>query len=389
MLTLEHLLCPMDRTEFFDYYLRQVPLIIRHASPTLHCELVSVDEISEIVQQGIHPEGRFRVLQGCEDVPFERYCTKDSRPRLDPSRLRRLLDGGASLVLNGIDELHAKIGDLAHAMELDFCSDVWANAYLTVNEAAAFNTHFDDHDVIVLQVIGSKRWRLFGKTDEFPLHPGKSLGMVPTTEREGHLLSAGDVLFVPRGEWHRTEVADSPSLHLTFGIGGVTGLDMVRSCFAQLSEQAVFRQYLPRAGGEEMLRDHEKVLKSQLHALVSSLSIEEFVAEMDGARRSRSKVMIMGDVELAARTKVRIALRRMPSEQITAELGRKPVQVGGQAFEFGPIEALITRIVGKRIAMQFAELVEEVRASGGGISEMEISCAVKRLIGNGVLNAEA
>lgn len=97
--------------------------------------------------------------------------------------------------------------------------------------------HFDDKDVVVVQVSGVKRWRLADNTGlRYPTanyaagsryvsrelagyyRPG-----APGTEPPQHLdtvdLRPGDALFLPRGHWHGTEADErTPSVSLSFGI---------------------------------------------------------------------------------------------------------------------------------------------------------------------------
>ena len=177
------------------------------------------------------------------------------------SLIRGILNAGASLVVDGLEDTHPKIGDLAQALELEFSSTVWANAYVTTKEGGAFDVHYDNHDVIVLQISGSKRWHLFGRTEEFPVDLFEP-AHAPKSEENADILCAGEVLFVPRGVWHRAEVVDSPSFHITFGIRGETGIEFVTQAVNDLTKEALFRKYLPRIGGEQLLLEHEKKLKS-------------------------------------------------------------------------------------------------------------------------------
>jgi len=388
MSTLEHLVLPMSRQEFLDYYMNQVPVFIQGGSPVRVAGLVDVAEVSEIVHQGLHPDGRIWLYQGGKRVPPESYSTRDARPRIDPHLVRVLLGRGASLVLNGIDEAHPKIGDLAHALELELLANVWANVYVTFNEGGALDIHFDDHDVIVLQVSGSKRWRLFGKTEEFPLHPGKTLGRAPTIEQHVDVLTPGEVLFIPRGEWHRAEVVESPSFHITFGVGGMTGLDLVKSAIDDLGEESGFRKYLPRIGGDEALRDHEEKLRSYLHDWVDRLSARRFLDDADSARRSRSRVILWNEVHIDNSTRLCIAARRIPSAQLLDPSNAGNIQIAGRTHHFDSTELVILRIAFNRFVLTFDELVAQVRAWGNMAPDTELSSAVIRLVEYGVLNAE-
>jgi ribosomal protein L16 Arg81 hydroxylase len=387
--TLEDLVDPMSRREFMDCYINQLPVFVHGGSAMRAAGLVDVAEVSALVQQGLHPEGRISLLQNGKRIPAEFYRTRDARPRIDPSVVRRLLNGGASLVVNGIDEALPKIGDLAHALELEFSSNVWANAYVTLNEGGAFDVHFDDHDVIVLQISGSKRWRLFGLTEEYPIDPGKSLGEPPAIEQQADVLSAGEVLFIPRGVWHRAEVVDSPSFHITFGVSGMTGLDLVRNALEELRAEALFRKYLPRVGGGELLSEHEKRLKADLHDWIDRISGTAFLDQSDSTRRSRSRPVLWDHIQLGGATKLWLAARRIPSADVLKELENGSIRIGAEDHRFDSTACAILKIAFARVVLSFDELVILVRAAGIAVSDAELSSTVVQLVESGVLNAES
>jgi Cupin superfamily protein len=78
------------------------------------------------------------------------------------------------------------------------------------------------HDVLVLQVLGSKIWHLYEgfvvPPREILRNKDKALAiddlLTPTDLR----LEAGDVLYLPRGRVHAAETTSEPSIHLTVAI---------------------------------------------------------------------------------------------------------------------------------------------------------------------------
>ena len=70
-----------------------------------------------------------------------------------------------------------KLGALADQLALLF-DPVQINAYLTPPGAAALARHADAHDVIVVQLLGTKHWRIADESIE---------------------LAGGDVVYIPEG----------------------------------------------------------------------------------------------------------------------------------------------------------------------------------------------
>ena len=115
---------------------------------------------------------------------------------------------------------------IAIEVELNFATKV--NAYITPPESQGFVAHYDEHDVLILQIQGSKIWHLYDGADvpphELRRDEEKSVAIdglpLPTDLR----LEVGDVLYLPRGRVHAAESNSEPSVHLTVGIHAPTVL---------------------------------------------------------------------------------------------------------------------------------------------------------------------
>src|SRR3546814_1658330 len=73
----------------------------------------------------------------------------------------------------------------------------------------------------IFQIQGSKRWHIYEQEGDVPsselqqreIFVGE--GLSPATQL---ILTAGDVLYVPRGRIHAAETLDETSIHLTLGV---------------------------------------------------------------------------------------------------------------------------------------------------------------------------
>lgn len=223
--------------------------------------LVSFDTLSDFLARHRLEPPRLRLARGGDMLPVHRYASHVTTrratvwQRVHPAELHQQLADGASLVLDQIDHLHEPIGDLAAELEGWLRSSVQVNAYASWTPAEGFGTHWDDHDVVVVQVEGAKRWRLFGPTRRVPLHRDVAEPDPPPTEPVADLvLRPGDVLYLPRGWWHAvTADQGTPSLHLTCGITPPhTGSRLLTWLAEELLVSDTFRVDLPlRAGPDE------------------------------------------------------------------------------------------------------------------------------------------
>jgi hypothetical protein len=376
---LRDLVDPISVEQFKSHVLEHRPIFIRSASATRAEYLLPEARLNGIVAQAVHTEGRVVLTIDERIVPPQQYCTRETRQRIDPAAIRRLLDQGASLIVNEIDDLVPEIGDLAQALEWEFGTNTWVNAYVSFTRSGAFRTHYDNHDVIALQVSGAKRWFLFG--DERADQP-------PATVQDTHTLRAGDVLFVPRGHWHRAEVSQSPSVHLTISVSGLTGADFVRSAFARLLRQEFFLNHLPRLGGEAALKRYTEETKVRLRDWVETLSASDYLLERDSERRSRARSILLGTRQPASGTGLRLALRRIPESLRrngkSGTIDQDRIIVGGQEYALSPIVREILALMCEHPIIKFATLVELLGEDRN--HPTEIVAAVIELMEHGLIN---
>ena len=134
------------------------------------------------------------------------------------------------------------------------------NGYLTPPGASGFCQDWDDHDVIVVQAAGTKTWSFREGGREYPLYRDIEF------EREGPegepsrkiRLAAGNALYVARGVWHVAEAENTPSRHVSFGIGRHTPLDSLTFVTDRLRSKVFFRRDIERTNPKSA---HETVTR--------------------------------------------------------------------------------------------------------------------------------
>ena len=104
--------------------------------------------------------------------------------------------------------------------------------------------HHDTHEVISLQVAGSKRWLVYEPVLELPLKNQRyrsALGE-PGEPMLDVTLRAGDTLYLPRGWLHQALTSDEDSLHITVGINVRRWIDEARAELDAAEGELAFRQ---------------------------------------------------------------------------------------------------------------------------------------------------
>ncbi len=242
-------------------------------NPAVCARLLTPHRLLDLAMRRSLSPPQFRCLQaGHELHPREYITTTRTRrgqaiPMVDMDRLGRLIEEGVTVVLDATDTFDPTMEVACRALQWWARELVQVNTYLTTKDAAGFEKHWDDHDVIVVQLAGEKSWEVCGASRPVPMFRDAE----PNTEPSEDIvwsgtMAAGDVMHIPRGFWHQATRTDRTgkdgsgfSLHVTFGIVARTGVDWVSWLADQAREQELFRHDLdqqddPAAQGTELAR---------------------------------------------------------------------------------------------------------------------------------------
>lgn len=169
---------------------------------------------------------------------------------LDPKENANFLQhcqDGATLIIDRVHKLVPELGQFVEQLRFQIGHPLQVNLYCSWPGKQGFRCHYDTHDVFILQIDGSKEWNVFTDTFKYPLKTQKCAHLQSPEEPPylNCLLEPGDVLYIPRGHWHYALALDRPSLHLTLGIHGKTGIDFLEWAIEELKQQESWRKTLP------------------------------------------------------------------------------------------------------------------------------------------------
>ncbi|GGS76750.1 hypothetical protein GCM10010156_39440 [Planobispora rosea] len=229
MSILKKLLYPHDPQTFFSRFWEQDYLHIRRAdNPALRellPALVSVEDLDELLTvtyaTGSHRSDALCLTRdGRVLTPGDYLRSTAGQPlvQIDVERVLTLYRHGASITLNRVHEALPAVGGLCDELSAFFGVRVHANAYLTPADAQGFPTHFDTHDVILLQLAGAKSWRVQPPPVQLPTPAMHDHGAAPAGPVTEVPLRSAELLYIPRGFVHQGIATDAASVHLTLGI---------------------------------------------------------------------------------------------------------------------------------------------------------------------------
>jgi bifunctional lysine-specific demethylase and histidyl-hydroxylase NO66 len=180
----------------------------------------------------------------------EPYHYRRSDGSLDVPAIGHDFADGYTIVLESIHRYVRAIASLLHAIEVELNFATQVNAYFTPPESQGFVPHYDEHDVLILQLQGSKIWHLYEGIDVAPRaalrHEPVAADELPSPT-DVHL-EVGDVLYLPGGHVHAAEATSEVSVHLTVGVLAPTLLLLLTRALNSLSgsDDRVHTQLPPR-----------------------------------------------------------------------------------------------------------------------------------------------
>ena len=256
------LIAPVGEDEFFAEYHDRKPLHIPAPAPDKLDDVMSWDALSEILNMtAIWSPGNLRLFLDTEAVAAEKYC----RPAIDRNhqqsmqpdaeKVKSWLRRGASIVANDIDTLTPGLIAASNALERRLGAKVQSNLYCSWQKHQAFPTHFDTHEVFALHVAGEKTWRIYEGRLENPIANDafKNVDDAFNAEHRGELqaevnLRPGDVLYIPRGQYHDALASSEGCIHLSFGVTHVIGIDVMTLLFEHAMADPAIRSNIPLKG---------------------------------------------------------------------------------------------------------------------------------------------
>jgi hypothetical protein len=249
-LSFEWLIEPVTPAAFFEEYYERKPLVIERQGPSKFASLLSIAAIDHYLATTSPCYPEVVLVDAARELKVENFTIANSTPpdRIDLQRAHQLFGSGATISLNQLHERLPQLADLCRAVESVFSAHFQTNIYLSPPNAQGFKTHFDSHDVFVLQVSGSKLWSVYDTPIELPLHsqdfePGKH---IPGPSTRDFTLRAGDLFYCPRGLFHSARSTDEASLHITLGLIGKTWTDLMIEALSEAClASPAFRANLP------------------------------------------------------------------------------------------------------------------------------------------------
>ncbi|XP_015114225.1 ribosomal oxygenase 1 [Diachasma alloeum] len=290
---------PLDADEFFRNNWEKAPLHIKRNRPSYYKLLMSTPQIDDILR-------RYHILF-TKNLDITAYVngkreTHNPEGRALPSVVWDYYANGCSVRMLNPQTFIPKLHNLNACLQEFFDCFVGANVYLTPPGSQGFAPHYDDIEAFILQIEGKKRWRLYkprSPSEFLPRYSSKNFDPSELGEPIlDEILSAGDLLYFPRGTIHQGEtLSDSHSLHVTLSVyqkncwGDFLEKLVPEALKTAIAEESEFREgmplhYLKSVGSayadedsdaKRMIRQRAKEL---LHKMIERIDVDKAADQM-------------------------------------------------------------------------------------------------------------
>lgn len=233
---LAELIHPLSTEDFFAKYEANEPVLVHHDPSSLK-ELMALPFLASL-------EDMLKSWPSPVQAHLPDLRDESSSIDATPADAAKLFKNGMGLLFNEVQKISPLLKQRLEVLRQDL-----GLSALTYGRCLVYATpdgkgtapHFDQNINFVVQIHGTKTWRLAPNTHVANPMTRHTMGSEPDAELDGYLenelptemphdaqtvvLKPGSVLFVPRGYWHSTE-AQSEALALNFTFTAPTWIDL-------------------------------------------------------------------------------------------------------------------------------------------------------------------
>jgi len=334
---LARLIAPVDVETFTTSYWERRPLVVQGRMPSYYDELLSLADTDHVLLHSSIRSQDVRIVRAGQEAPLDKLRSPGAN--LSEGGLEALYQeyrDGSTIILTFLHERWPPLRRLCQSLASETSAAVQVNVYITPPGAQGLDTHYDSHDVFVLQTAGSKRWRVFGSPARLPLAEHRfrpEAAQDPGPPLHDLIVHPGDLLYIPRGYVHDAASAESFSVHLTVGLRPITWASVIRGAVEAVFEQeALLRESLPFgfASNDDTRRDSEERLKNLLATTIAEVNAEKAIADAHERARAHKQPSLEGhlrDLSAEANLNLDTRLQRRPGTAWRLRSGARGVSL--------------------------------------------------------------
>lgn len=230
----------VDELNIFDGTAKKEHLLLKGSVPV--STLMDIPDFKRVIDLPLLRRPYFTVLKkGVAADPemvtrTERVGSYSVTGLANGPAIHAAMAQGATVKLNQLEDWHRPSRDLVDELSQQIPAEVKSYVFFTPRASRGTRPHRDACHVIVVQLAGSKDWRLYSQ----PEHVNARAGLIDVdlddcTHR--FTMEPGDLLYLPHGWGHVPHTRDQDSLHLTLTLTEPTPMDLVEAMLDTFREE--------------------------------------------------------------------------------------------------------------------------------------------------------
>ncbi|NEQ07039.1 MAG: hypothetical protein F6K37_14160 [Moorea sp. SIO4E2] len=309
-----HLIYPLSTKLFIEEYWQKRPLLVRDRDRDYYTSLIKMADIDRIIYS-LQPDWKqLRLIKQGGFFP-KSFMNPDGSPNL--IKIYQAYQKGYSVILYGLEQQLTPLSALARNLEDFFNHAVRVDVFLTPSNSQALVPHFDGEDVLILQVEGTKHWRVYEPlpTDEFVARELADDTALPKDNLPPLAmdiwLEPGDLLYLPRGWGHEVSTGTCSSLQIGISVFIYTWSDLLSALLSSLQRENIdFRRALP-AGFLNEGKIKPEQLEELLQVLAEQANLDSAIEQLKMQLLARTpNPLPNGDFQRLERANLEAALTR-------------------------------------------------------------------------------
>lgn len=382
----EYCIAPVSFATFVEQYWDREPFVLHRNDPAYFRNLFSIRDLDHYIHLIRSDKDPLSIILA--NVRNPPHADKILGPdnSIESHLVMNAYHEGDTVVFMRMHRFWLPLANMCRVWESLFRHRVTANAYLTPPDTQGLGPHYEKHNVVAIQLQGSKTWEVYPARMPCSIMNSHVSPFEVTSPGRKIQLKAGDLLYLPRGVIHRAVASEETSLHLCMFVTVYRWLDLLNAAIESAAlEDIALRQAIPP--GVLLSRQATDRLSAKFDELVRSLpdklrlkkglqAVErKFLLEQQPLPDSRIPNLIQLDA-----IEMKTIVFRYPGTlcSVTSDEDSAEITFSGN-FLSAPLSTLP--------ALQFVVENEEFRVSllPGNLSDDAKIVLVRRLVKEGLL----
>lgn len=300
---LKEILQPHTEQDLLSHFSENRPLVLSPSRPQLISGLLDWRDIEDLLAMNRYDNPGLRLVRNGKEMSSDGFCFHqfnfrgEASPLVNRRKLLQRFREGCTIVYDDLEAKCESFATLSCDLErlfLDYCS---CHLYVSGGTEPGLSAHWDDHDVLVFQIVGTKKWQLWAPGIEYPIREFQKDNRGSKGQHYCDIeLTAGNMLVLPRGWWHDPRPCNNLSVHVSIAINRRTGLTYMGWLMRKAVERQFMRQNIEYGIDGRVSEDYSERIRDELIGLIRRHSTADYLSQFRSELQYRPKFAFPSDL---------------------------------------------------------------------------------------------